>query len=114
MSDYEVLWAAKAVKAAQSDVDLHQSLITKGDNSSERAQAYQDAHIRLMEKRARLIEVAKHSEYTDYVARANAIHLTYSDQRTLCYQPVDIATTDEMHLASCTDCLTVHGANTFR
>ncbi|MFF0498551.1 hypothetical protein ACFYU5_19250 [Nocardia aobensis] len=114
MSDIDVLRAAKAVKAAQSDVDLHLACMEKGDDSSERADAYASAHIRLMEKRAELIELAKQSEFTDYVARANVIHLTYTDQRTLCYLPVDIATTNEMHLVSCTDCLTVHGANTLR
>lgn len=112
MSTIELERAAMAVYNAQRDVDLHVGCMEKGDDSSERAEAYQNAHILLMEKRAELVTVAKRGGYADYVARANHVHLTYSDLRTLCNQSVDIATTDEMHLVSCTACLTIHGKNT--
>lgn len=114
MSTIDLERAAMAVYNAQRDVDLHMGCMEKGDDSSERAQAYQNAHILLMEKRAELVVIAKGGEYTDYVARANHVHLTYTDLRTLCNQSVDIATTDDMDLVSCTACLIIHGKNTLR
>lgn len=112
MSTIDLARAATAVFDAQCEVGLHTALIEKGDDSSERAEAYQNAHIRLMEKRAELIATAKRGEYLGYVARANGMHLTYSDLRTLCGKSVDIATTDHMNIADCVDCLAIHGKNT--
>jgi hypothetical protein len=114
VSNLDLARAALAVYNAQRDVDLHLSCMDKGDDSSERMNAYTNDHIRLMEANSELIATAKRGGYTEYVARANGVHLTYTDLRTLCGKSVDIATTDHMNVVGCVDCLSIHGKNTLR
>lgn len=67
-----------------------------------------------------LLKTARTARITEYVAAAltedhtTTVHLTYSDERTLCNKRVITAAADKASTADCPDCLIVHARNTLQ